>query len=371
MPPPESPRGAPLERLPALDGLRGVAALVVVLFHALGSVAPGRVVRAWLDASPLVPLVNASYAVQVFFVLSGFVLAGSLDRNRAAADVPQFWVRRVFRLHPPYMAGLLFAWLVSFQYAGGEGIFRVHLPVRDLLGYMLFPGVAGLQMPVGWTLRVELIFSFLMPLLFWLGRRVSVLLLVALCLVPLAVGPWGVPILKYALSFGLGVALYVHDDRSKQLFGRIGGLGTLAWVSGAVALGNLPQLMGWEALVEGGSRGTVFLTSVGSAGLVAAVAHSTRVSRFFVGRLAQFLGKISYSVYLLHWPTVLVAVGLPWRGAELLVVPVVLGLTIPLATLSYHFVERPSIRAGNRIVAWMARRVGQTPIPSRLGPGGG
>ena len=134
-----------------------MAALVVVLTHSLACVAVGHELLLRLSETPLIPLINAKVAVQVFFVLSGLVLAGSLDRNRSRADLPQFYVRRIFRIHPPYMAALLFAWLASFLFQPvrneisqlAANLWEVHLSAPDLARHLLFPGSAGNQLPVG------------------------------------------------------------------------------------------------------------------------------------------------------------------------------------------------------------------------------
>jgi len=183
----ESPGEAKVNHLPSLDGLRGVAALVVVLSHSLSGVQSGSDLLITLIASPLIPLINSKIAVQVFFVLSGFVLTGSLLRNPSLRAVPQFYVRRIFRIHPPYVVALLIAWMVSFQYLParnelsnfGDILFNVHLPFDELIGYLTFPSQAANQLPVGWTLKIEMIFSFLMPVMLWFALRTHVALLIA------------------------------------------------------------------------------------------------------------------------------------------------------------------------------------------------
>jgi peptidoglycan/LPS O-acetylase OafA/YrhL len=219
---------------------------------------------------------------------------------------------------------------------------------------------------VGWTLKVEMIFSFLIPLMLWFARRTHVALLIALCLIPFAIGPRGHPTLKFSLDFALGIALYLEGPRFKAGFQRIGGIGVWAWIVGWLAVGNLPLSFHWPFLIEGGSRNSIFLQSLGSAGLVAAVAHAPSISRLFEGPRCLFFGKISYSVYLLHFPIALLAISIPWTGSDFFVVPLVFAITLPLATLSYTFVERPSIALGNRVCRWVARRTGGSTVASRL-----
>jgi peptidoglycan/LPS O-acetylase OafA/YrhL len=168
------------ERMAALDGLRGIAAMVVVLRHLFNAVAMPLEIRMAVLHSPLALILNGQGAVQLFFVLSGFVLAASLERGTASADILQFYLKRIARVHVPYAFGLLFAWIASTAYPnnGIDGLSTffgrftvVHLEFRELLRFMLFPGDAALQLPVGWTLGVEMLFSLLMPLMVLVASR--------------------------------------------------------------------------------------------------------------------------------------------------------------------------------------------------------
>lgn len=361
--------------LPSLDGLRGVAALVVVLVHSISGVGVGKTILDAIHDTPFSPFFNPKIAVQVFFVLSGFVLTGSLLRNLSIRQLPQFYVRRLFRIHPPYVFGLLVAWIVSFQYRPvrheisqfGEVLFNVRLSVDELLGFMLFPGSAGMLLPVGWTLQIEMILSLLLPVMLWFALRTHVLLLLGLCLIPFWIGPWGHPVFKFSLDFALGMAIYLHSDALRAGFSRIGNAGVWGWVVAALVIGGTPLYLNWPWLIDGGSRGSIFLQSIGSAGLVAAAAHAPAFTRLFVGRRCVFLGMISYSVYLLHWPIAVLVASVPWPGSDALMMPLVVALTIPIATVSYYVVERPSIRAGNWICAKLALRSGRVALTSRVG----
>lgn len=359
----ESTAGTRSNHLSSLDGLRGVAALVVVFAHSLGGVMAGQEVVFWMIDSPLIPLVNAKIAVQVFFVLSGFVLAGSLQRSWRLKDMPSFYVRRIFRIHPPYVAALLIAWIVSFDSnpvrnelsQSGINLFTVHLSLDELIGFLAFPGQAAWQLPVGWTLTIEMIFSLLMPAMLWLALRTHIALLIGVFLIPFWIGPWGHPILKFGLDFSLGIGLFLYAAPCKAAFHRVGAAGAWVWVIAMLAIANLPLYLNWPWLIDGGSRGSIFLQSIGSAGLVAAAAYAPVISRLVSGRRCVFVGMISYSVYLLHWPATVLAANIPWSGSDLFMAPLVFAITIPAATLSFYIVERPSIRLGNRICRWISR----------------
>lgn len=104
-----------MKRNVSLDGLRGTAALVVVVFHFLACFAPELVpaysprVPLWVD-TPLGLVLNGSFAVSIFFVLSGFVLAGASSRSTAPIASTIFW--RWVRLAVPATVSVFFGWLL-------------------------------------------------------------------------------------------------------------------------------------------------------------------------------------------------------------------------------------------------------------------
>jgi peptidoglycan/LPS O-acetylase OafA/YrhL len=144
------------EHVVALDGLRFIAAAIVLLGHCFNVFdIPGPISRS-IRSSPLTLFINGYGAVHLFFVLSGFCLAGSADRARSFFDLIQFYIRRIMRIHPPYMYALLLAWLASFFYETSQGAgalssyiverAAVHLSLPDLLPYFLYPNPAKHQL---------------------------------------------------------------------------------------------------------------------------------------------------------------------------------------------------------------------------------
>jgi peptidoglycan/LPS O-acetylase OafA/YrhL len=171
---------APGGRLIALDGLRALAALVVIFAHASYAVAKTQWQAIALHHSALVPLLNATGAVHVFFVLSGYCLTASALRGSNASDLAQFYVRRVARIHGPYLATVLIAWIASLWLypAPVDGLspwMREHLAARlsadELPAALAFPGMAGGLLPQGWTLTVEMAFSLALPAMVWIATR--------------------------------------------------------------------------------------------------------------------------------------------------------------------------------------------------------
>ena len=208
-------------RIPALEGLRGLAAAIVVVRHTTNAIAlPDGARRALLEG-PWAPLLDAQAAVALFFVLSGFVLAGSLERGVTRSDTLQFWVKRIFRIHPPYVAALILTWLVSFHYVVPEASApftdwlrsraSVHLTPGALGAALFYPGAADHQLDVGWTLGIEMTWSLLLPLVFWLARATHWSVALGLAAVPLGIS--GMPLFSlYAAHFDCVLNSAAHAE---------------------------------------------------------------------------------------------------------------------------------------------------------------
>jgi peptidoglycan/LPS O-acetylase OafA/YrhL len=359
---------SPSRRLLAVDALRGVAALAVVFFHLQGALDRGP--QDWMPAL-LSDLFHAGhYGVNIFFVLSGFVIASSVrDGDWTPAFLARFTLRRSLRLDPPYWAAialecaLILAGLRLFPSLATPvpslAQIAAHLAyAQELLGY-------GQISPIFWTLCYEFQFYLVLVGLLVMFRSLSNALGSRTAGRLLAVACCGLFVLSIAVHHGLlphaprGVAL----DRWHQFF-----IGALAWwvVSGRV---SLPVLAGAGVLIALLSRRSDATTELAIMVFTSSICMlSVRrpdLDRHFAWRPLQFLGAISYSVYLYH-------ASLGWRALSLaqrtwgLSLPPLIGVTAWLLTLVlilgaatalWWLVERPSMR-------W-ARTVG---LPRRTAP---
>ena len=221
-------------RMPALDGLRGLAALAVLVSHcmllfpavATAFDAHGRDVHGvvwWVTFTPFHALWAGSEAVAVFFVLSGFVL------TRAAAGTSFAWrayyPSRLVRLYFP-VAGALLVALVSIavfpRHAVSDGSWwldqqqHVSTALRSFLHCLFLLKGSELLLPVLWSLKWEVIFSLLLPIaVYGASRRLSLAVLQAAALLALTV--YGsdstasqLGYLLYLPMFGIG-ALMAHQ----------------------------------------------------------------------------------------------------------------------------------------------------------------
>lgn len=368
-------------RIRALEGLRGLAAAIVVVRHTTNAIPMPEETRRRLLEGPWAPLLDAQAAVALFFVLSGFVLAGSLARGNSFVDQLQFWVKRIFRIHPPYVAALLATWLASFAYAVPAAKFAtgwlrllagIQLDAEGLLASLAYPGAAGGQLVVGWTLGIEMTWSLLLPVLFWLALRTHWALPLALAALPLAFG--GVPLFAlYGAHFALGLALFRERARVEAALSRLPVAATAALFVAALLSYSGPQLLGWHVpglgilTTEVGHRASIALRLPGTALLIALALAVPWWRAALELRPMLFLGRISYSLYLLHMGVLILATR--WivpsnAGRSALLVVVVLGASIAVSAAFYRAVERPAIRLGNRVCKALAGRRGREALES-------
>ncbi len=330
-------------RFVQIDALRGLAALAVVLFHYTT-----RFTELYAPDSPASwAFPYGHFGVNLFFIVSGFVIFMTLERVARPMD---FVVSRFSRLFPAYWAAVL----VTFAVVAVGG-----LPGKEVNG---LAALANLTMIHGlfkvphvdgvyWTLEVELLFYGFMLLLYQLGRlgRIHQVLwaLLALRMLYFVLARfWGIDlpwiafrllILQYLPWFALGICMYQLALNRTPTHSRAP-LWTIAAALGVlfIAQGLVEGLLGacLSALVYGAARGRVAL--LGSAVLV-------------------WLGAISYPLYLLHenigWVVQrqLLARGLPMDWAVLMV----LALSLVLATALTRTIEQPAMHA---IRGWYRRR---------------
>ncbi len=339
----------PRTTIPTLQSLRGVAALVVLLHHASFVFATRPGFRGALEA-----VFNAHAAVAVFFVLSGFVLSRSLGAAPLSAGaVLRFWWRRGFRIYPAAWAGCALAVVVLALFAGvptpgASRWFATMLAPARLDGAAILQDFAMLKVtlvPPLWSVRVELAMALVMPALWWLVRRGWALALIvgtgSLCL---ALGS-AHALFAYAFAFALGSSLARHDDLS---------------IPPAAALAALVALLCFRRIdpawhFETGFNAVVptFVESLAGAVVVGFLAQGGG-PRWLVAAPLVALGDVSYSLYVLHFPILVALSKLPVftamapEPAALLLMVLTLAATLPLALLSWRWIEQPGIAIGRK-----------------------
>ncbi|WP_166333491.1 acyltransferase family protein [Sphingobacterium chungjuense] len=299
-----------------LDGLRGVAAIIVVLFHLAEAIA----------SEPSEILVNHGYlAVDFFFLLSGFVIGYAYDERWQKMTFGNFMYRRIERLQPMVVLGMTLG-AITFYYTDSTIWPLIHeVPVWKML-FVLFIGYTILPVPLsldirGWqemhplnSVGWSLLFEYFANILYALGIRklsnkaLSMLVLIAaLSLAHLAisrgdvVGGWtlnvehmyiGFTRVMYPFFAGLLLSRITKPTRIKY---------ALLWCSLLIAiLLFMPRIGGTDYVWMNGLYESFciivlfpLIVYLGASGMI----HST-----FEQDICKFLGDISYPLYLVHFP---------------------------------------------------------------------
>lgn len=351
-PPPKRPR------VTSLDGLRGLAASSVLMTHAIGAMAKAPEQTVALFQSPISVFANGSGGVNLFFVLSGYCLSESAGRATNRLGLAQYYARRVLRIHLPFVAALIVTGLAShYLYPAGEataGMSRLALNMRnvslsaeDFGRALLFPGTASGLIPVGWTLTIEMIYSLLLPFMIWLVVRSHWGVLVLISMAVLFLDWKTLPVKHYAIDFSLGIAIYYERERLAAFFGRIRGWRSVGLLLGGWVVMAIPILLLFAGRYQ---RVSILLYATGSAILVAGAIHDPRFRSFLSRKLIAWSGRISYSVYLIHIPVILLLAGLVRERVNMLggavFVAACLIVTHLVAAGLYRIAEKPSMDLG-------------------------
>ena len=359
-------------RLRYVDALRGIAALLVVWLHVANiyrSLSPATAAHVhWLN--DFVSTIDIGrVGVVVFFLISGFVVPFSI-RPDSGAPVLGFAVRRVLRIYPAYwlsvpLAALVFYWLKGIPFTTQD--FGVNLLLlQDVFGK---PPAEG----VYWTLLVELVF-YAICIALLLSRSLFSTRRIVLLSALLALAHTGAMFLQWLRTPVMSVvAAFWLLNLSIMLWGTAYRLDAIAQRQDRFAASLLRAL------------GAFYLLVLPVAATLAirvpnyTIAYALGFAIFIAGtrfvrietRLTDWLGRISYSIYLFH-AVVFEAIYLillrqpvdsVWRTQHLAVYLLINVLaTLAIAAIVFRCVEKPAIRLGHRLAARIEDRAARTPL---------
>jgi peptidoglycan/LPS O-acetylase OafA/YrhL len=345
-------------RLRSLDSLRGIAALIVVLYHCAVTYYP-RGLPGWIKHSPLAVLVAGNGSVLVFFALSGFVLFLALG-DAGSFQYRPYIVKRFMRLYPPFAAAIL-ASAALYElvkphpipaFSGLNALAWNAPPTPRLIAGTLAltdkPALQGLD-SVMWSLVHEIRISIIFPLIAWCVRRNWYLTALAALIVSVFsrysafFHPSGLPYdpiqtLQYLFLFAGGAALALNAQRVRRRLGKAPPWPkALLWILALVLIvlpmtPRLGTIAGFAAI------------------LIVALCLDPALDAVLSHGLATWLGKISYSLYLVHLLVLLTLVQLFFGRVPLpLLLLFAVLLSLLFAELAYRTIEKPSMDAGRRI----------------------
>jgi peptidoglycan/LPS O-acetylase OafA/YrhL len=359
------------QRLATVNGLRGLAIIGVMSFHMVAGVFSAQAMSPWLS----VPLTNGWSGVNLFFILSGFVLFLPYAATEGASggfDRPfDFYRRRCCRLLPLFCVGALATWAIAVLGGASAGLGQL-LSVLSL-GFILDAHSFGpsFNIPL-WSLGDEIAFSLLFPFLVASFRRHGAARVLAtalaLALAMRILGIWRFPALEGPTfnsdmflcridEFVLGMALawgYATGrlpQRPLLCAGAGVGLVLAAWIGFDLVLrGVLPPICraGLNDMLDAGLSGIV----------VAALVPRTVLVTSLSWPPLQVAGMMCYSLYIWHLPLLnLVAPGRSGMPAAELVGALIafLSLAVLVAALSYRFIEFPRVGDWRRLFLLPAR----------------
>jgi peptidoglycan/LPS O-acetylase OafA/YrhL len=352
-----------MKRVPQLDAVRGLAVLWVLVHNT--------------DSYPSLHLhlisANGWMGVDLFFVLSGFLITGILvDSKRSEGYFRNFYARRCLRIWPLYYSVLLFMLVVVpfLRPSEAHSIFERSAP------WWSFPlflqnflvqnptGAAG-ALGVAWSLAVEEQFYLIWPLVV---RFCSELQLRRIAITVMCVSP----VLRYYLSLH---GVHIYSNTFCRLDGLMGGA-LLALVIRSESFLPSKYLTGaWLILLVSAplalvidrfdARWIVFsFTALASVSFVYLSLFSPQrwLQKVLANRFLVYTGTISYGIYLLQKIPSDAVKELHWQGHGYLALPITAAITYGMAALSWNFLEKPFLRLKHFFAAKSA-----IPVPSQNG----
>jgi peptidoglycan/LPS O-acetylase OafA/YrhL len=356
-----------------LTGVRGLAAVYVVLYHYLIPIQ---------NVNALSTFAGHGYlAVDLFFALSGFVMAMTYGRMFAQrwtlAVHLKFLGRRVARIYPLYLVGTLIGLYEALRHEPftQKVALQVALNITMVQAWGFMDSFDG---PC-WSISAEWAAYLVFPLLLWptlfggrILRVVSVvgcsLVLGALCLLPasfhgyhkadsmldLVTPAYAIPVIRCLAEFMLGVLAYTFAASSRG-----GRLSTIPWFAPAITA----IILVFMAL----PRTDFFIVILFPVLIVTLISEANIIGKLLASPLAHFFGTISYSIYLVHfllkWGARLAIESVLHRHGVAhphnLATAITLGLTLPISYAAYRLIEAPGRRWMRAI--FEPRTLGETP----------
>jgi peptidoglycan/LPS O-acetylase OafA/YrhL len=312
-------------RIKHIDALRGLAALLVTIFHITGSSGLTKQTASYFSFGWV--------GVDIFFVISGFILPYSMMKTHYKIKAfGIFILKRVIRVYPAYIIsigiGVVMAIITGRYLYPKESIILHILLLNNLFPY---PSVS----PVFWTLTIEFQFYLLVGLLFYYFSKSnisSLILITALVACSLYVNNASY-ILRWFPFFALGILIFNKRMTNMPPI--------LFWIFSAAIWFVIAKVHGLPQLIA-----SIFALLF--------ILYAKAEKQTLFNRIILWLGTISYSLYLVHWEIGRAAVNVSRRilfihNIEIVKVLIGIGFSILSAWLLYMYIEKPSIRYSKHI----------------------
>ena len=324
----------PVSRIFALDGVRGLAVLAVVIYHAWPSVLPG----GWIGVS-------------VFFTLSGFLITQIVvrDHEMTRSSMAIFWGRRARRLLPAAIATIVITvatvaaidlgLLRDVSEEGLAAIFYVHnwWAISETGGYWEIFNSDPRPFAHLWSLSIEeQVYLFWPLLIVLLGLRKALMVGAIVIAIGLFIW-WGNADAYFATPFrfaevfaGAVLAYVVKKNPQIKISGLLAAIAAVGLIWGVFVLKESDPFV---------TQGALLLIGTAAMVVTGYALRETKPNLFVGSKPLAWLGQRSYAIYLFHWPFLELLDTSPFLA---------IGLTLLTAEISHHVLEWP-IRTGKRI----------------------
>jgi peptidoglycan/LPS O-acetylase OafA/YrhL len=366
----------PQKHLGELDSLRGIAAVAVMFFHFhfLWEESPH---PRWEEKLFMVPplkfLIGGHAAVILFFLLSGFVLALPQIRGKRQSYAG-YISKRICRIYLPYLVALSLAVAGCWRFHGLQAFgYWFHLtwyaaPSRSLvLQHLLFLGDydSSAYNTAFWSvvqeMRISIVFPFVCAFILRRSNGVGaaiggLLFVIAFVMERFAVAPETVSAgISYLGIFIFGILAARSRNEMSAWLRQMSRVKVQIFFWSSIFLFFYAH--GIAVVLKVGVKGTDLITATAGVGLILYSLTDRGASAALTSRVPRFLGRISYSLYLLHGTVLFALVYMTYGRLPLwaIFVPFFV-ITIGLATAMYKVVEVPSINLGHAIAARLERK---------------
>ena len=334
------------QRLQFLDALRGIGAVAVVIQH-VGDAYVGfsyTFSRTWFNFG--------KFGVTVFFLVSGFVIPYAFEKDD---HVGKFWIKRFFRLYPLYWLSLAATIVAARAYP--DGFIGPHLIRNEITNITMLQGFLGIPNASDpyWTLFIEMAFYFAFTAFFltnihkktlaltWVAMACFALTSIVYPLISNSHGPFTISFCF--LTMLVGSTFYRRFKREVSA-GALAALLLAILLSGSLGIYvNYFKISAPEHVAARAVFGPLVCGF-----LVFGAAMAWRIDKF--PRALLWLGRISYSLYLLHAVILNVIPSFPNKVIDIFAV---ICLSVVVSALTYQYFERPFISIGRRVALRYSR----------------
>lgn len=367
-----------INRYEELDSMRGLAAVAVFFGHIYAIFYGTFITKLLFDHGILRFMISGSESVILFFVLSGFVLSLPFY-SKKQPEYGKFLLKRICRIYIPYIISILFVLVIrKLTYEGKissltewfNGTWSGNVDFNVVKNHFLLIGtfLSNLNSVV-WSLvhemRISIIFPFLMFIILRLNWKQNIIFSLFLSLGSVVycylsnvtfTGTQIYSTIHYSAIFVIGALLAKHRDEIKNIINNLNKkLKITVLVSGLILyLYAHPSFVlnlffsdinpFYRTVIDS------WIVSIGASILISFSISSTKISFILKNKIINFIGQISYSLYLYHIPVLFSLIHslnglLPiWAICLLAIV-----MTFFISVLMYYLIEKPSIKLGKLI----------------------